>query len=188
MRSKDHEQGSGQAQRDQEKARQDARGKARREESQARRTRLLICRQTGDDSMRATRRSLLLAFCLAAANVPAPLHAIEAQDSAPQLQRLVAEARDLITVIHTQKQDVRNMMGRPEQPPPGDPTRMFSNSFEYRELRRSAGRMTEIGNDVYKLASRCGADGKQVADGFKSSVRRLNTHVNRIESSSSPTT
>jgi hypothetical protein len=107
--------------------------------------------------MRATRRSLLLVSCLAAASVPAPLRAIEAQESAPRLQRLVVEARELIPVIRTQKQDLRNTMGRPEQPPPGDPTRMFSNSFEYRELKRSASRMTEIGNSIYTLASRCGA-------------------------------
>jgi hypothetical protein len=138
--------------------------------------------------MRVTRRSLLLVFCLAAANVPAPLRAIEAQQSAPRLQRLVAEARQLVTVIRTQKEDVRNLMGRPEQPPSGDPTRMFSNSFEYRELKRSASRMTEIGNSIYTLASRCGADGKTVADNFKTGARHLNTHVNRIASSSSPTT
>ena len=138
--------------------------------------------------MRVTRRSLLLVFCLAAANVPAPLRAIEAQKSAPRLQQLVAEARQLISVIRTQKEDVRNLLGRPEQPSTVDPTRMFSNSFEYRELKRSASRMTEIGNAVYKLASRCGADGKTVADNFKTGVRHLNTHVNRIASSSSPTT
>ena len=44
------------------------------------------------------------------------------------------------------------------------------------------------GDDVYKLASRCGADGKTVADNFKTGVRHLNNHVNRIASSSSPTT
>ena len=50
------------------------------------------------------------------------------------------------------------------------------------------GLTSSIGNAVYKLASRCGADGKTVADNFKTGVRHLNTHVNRIASSSSPTT
>ena len=137
--------------------------------------------------LRARRRSLLLVFCLAAANVPAPLLAIEAQGSSPKLQRLVAEARELLPVIRKQVSDLSYAMGGPEQPQTRDAGGMFTRSFEYRDLKRSAGRMTEIGNNVYTLASRCGADGKEVANSFRSSVRRLNTHVNSIESSSSPT-
>jgi archaellum component FlaC len=136
--------------------------------------------------MRILRRSLLLVTCFAAASLPASLNAIEVEESSQQLQSLIAEVRELLPVIHGQLRDLRYTMQRAEQST-GDPSRALDSSYEYRELKRSTSRMTEIGNSVYTLTSRCGADGKKVGSDFKSSVRRLNTHVNRIASSSTPT-
>ncbi|HJS21379.1 MAG TPA: hypothetical protein VJ764_01885 [Steroidobacteraceae bacterium] len=137
-------------------------------------------------NLRTLRRSLLLVSCFAAACVPAALFAIEAQKSSEGLQSLVAEVRQLLPVISGQMRDLRYALARADQST-SDSSRLFSGSYEYRELKRSATRMTEIGNNVYALTSRCGADGQKVGADFKSRVRRLNTHVNRIDSSSTPT-
>jgi hypothetical protein len=136
--------------------------------------------------MRTLRRSLLLASCLTAAIAPVTLLAIEADQSSAELQSLVAETRELLPIAQGQVRDLRYAMARAEQTT-GDTSRMFSGSYEYRELKRTASRLTEIGNSVYTVASRCGDDGKKVGNDFKSSVRRLNTHVNRVASSSSAT-
>lgn len=136
--------------------------------------------------MRLARRSLLLACFLAAVGIPLAALAIEAQKSSPGIQQLVNEARELLPITQTQINDMYYALQRAVRDT-GDTSRMFSNSFEYRELKRSATRFTEIGNDVFTRASRCGADGKKIAQDFKSRVRRFSTGVNRIASSSTPT-
>jgi hypothetical protein len=134
---------------------------------------------------RNLRRALLLASCFAAANVPAALFAIESQQSSAGLQQLVTETRELLPVILGQMRDLRNALGRVNQTS-GDASMMFTGSYEYRELKRSASRLAEIGNSVYSLTAHCGADGKKVGTDFKGRVRRFSTHVNRINSSSTP--
>ena len=135
--------------------------------------------------MRGLRRLLLRVSCFAAAIIPAALFAIEAQQSSQQLQQLVAETRELLPVIRGQMRDLRYVMGQQNQTS-GDASMRFTGGYEYRELKRSASRLTDIGNSVYGLTSRCGDDGKKVGGDFKNRVRRFNTHVNRIDSSSTP--
>lgn len=137
-------------------------------------------------ALRLARCSLQLACLLAAAGAPLAVSAIEAQNSSQGIQQLVSEARELLPITRSQINDLYYALQRAVQNT-GDTSRMFSNSYEYRELKRSATRFTEIGNNLYTLASRCGADGKKIGTDFKSRVRRLSTDVNRIASSSTPT-
>jgi hypothetical protein len=135
--------------------------------------------------MRHLRRALLCGSCFTAAIMPAVLFAIEAQQSSQGLQQLVAETRELLPVIRGQMRDLRYVMAQQNQTS-GDASMRFTGGYEYRELKRSASRLTEIGTSVYALTSRCGDDGKKVGTDFKGRVRRFNTHVNRIDSSSTP--
>lgn len=135
--------------------------------------------------VRNLRRALLCVSCFAAANVPAALFAIESQQSSAGLQRLVSETRELLPVIRGQMRDLRYAMGRVDQTS-GDASMRFTGSYEYRELKRSASRLAEIGNSVYSLTSLCGTDGKKVGTDFRGRVRRFSTHVNRVDSSSTP--
>jgi hypothetical protein len=138
--------------------------------------------------MRSLRGSLLLAGFLGAALI-APLAAVAIEPSANSSQRiqdLVAEARELLQTIRVQIRDVDIAMQRAIAQT-GDTSRMFSNSYEYRELKRSASNLSDVGNRVFTLASRCGADGKKIGQNFKSSVRRLSSDLNRMASSSTTT-
>jgi uncharacterized phage infection (PIP) family protein YhgE len=137
--------------------------------------------------LRALRGSLLLAAWLTATlGMPLATEAIETQESSQQIQELVAEARELLQAITVQIRDVDAAMQR-AMAQSGDTTRMFASGYEYRELKRSASDLSEVANKIVSLASRCGEDGKKVTQSFKSSVRRLNTDVNRMASSSATT-
>ncbi len=138
------------------------------------------------NALRLARCSLQLACLLAAAGTPLAVSAIEAQKSSQGIQQLVSEARELLPITRSQINDLYYALQR-ALANTGDTSRMFSNSYEYRELKRSATRFTDIGNRVYTLASRCGADGKKLGQDFKSRVRRFSTDVNRIASASTST-
>ena len=136
-------------------------------------------------AMRLARCSLLLAYFLAAVGAPLVVLAIEAQKSSQGIQQLVNEAQELLPITRKQISDLYYALQR-SAPNTGATSRMLSNSFEYRELKLSTTRFTEIGNNVYTLASHCGKDDKQIGRDFQSRVRRLSTHVNHIASSSTP--
>src|SRR5262245_41873193 len=106
-------------------------------------------------NLRTLRRSLLLVTCFAAASLPVSVPAIEVEESSQKLQSLLAEVRELIPVIRGQAHDLKYTIVRAEQST-GDVSRALDSSYEFRELKRSTSRMTEIGNSIYTLASRCG--------------------------------
>lgn len=138
--------------------------------------------------MRLPHSALLRAIFLAAVlTAPLAAVAIEAKGGASQsMQELVAAARELLPIIRGQARDVDIAIQR-ALAQTGDTTRMLSNSYEYRELKRSASELSEVSNKIYSLAARCGADGKKVGQNFKGSVRHLASNVNRIGSSSTTT-
>jgi len=61
----------------------------------------------------------------------------------------------------------------------GTSTRTMING---REVEREADRIYDIGNDVYKLAAKCGKDGRKVGTDFRSATQRLRNTVRRISS------
>jgi hypothetical protein len=137
--------------------------------------------------MRSLRGLLLLALCMGILAAPSSAPAIEAsQDSSQNIRDLVAEARELLQTIRVQIRDVDVAIQRAISQT-GDTSRMFSNSYEYRDLKRSAGDLSNVSNKVLHLASRCGEDGKKIAQNFRGSVRRLSSDINRMASSSTAT-
>ena len=129
--------------------------------------------------MRSRRGSWLLAFLLCIAlGTPLDLGAIEAgQGSSQSIRDAAAKARDLLQTINMQIRDLEYAI----QNTGGNDSRI-TDSYEYRDLKRSARDLSQVSNEVFDLASRCGADGKKIAQNFRSSVRKLSSDVNRMGS------
>jgi hypothetical protein len=134
--------------------------------------------------MRSWRDSLLLAFLLCTAlGTPLDLGAIEAgQGSSQSIRDAAAKARDLLQTINMQIRDLEYAI----QNTSGSASRI-TDSYEYRDLKRSARDLSEVSNAVFDLASRCGADGKKIAQSFRSSVRKLSSDINRMDSQAAAT-
>lgn len=140
--------------------------------------------------MRARCRSLFYGGCLAVALVVATTaSAIGSDDSAAVLRPLVGEAQDLVGLARTQIAALDARLTRPTQRTGSTEissrSKLEGNSYEHSELKRTATRLAEIGNEVRAETSHCGEDTRKIGQDFRSRTRQFSSSVSRISTSTS---
>lgn len=113
------------------------------------------------------------------------------EDPIAQLRKLVDAARDQLAAMREQVNDVDAQLARVAARPalPND-TRARSvfeagGSHEYSDLKRSATRLADIGNQVLRVTSGCGDESRDVGRDFRAQTRQLQSAINRIGSAKS---
>jgi len=139
--------------------------------------------------MRAHCRSLFYGGGLAAAlAVSATVFAIGSDGSATELGPLVSEAQELVGLARRQIAALDARLTRPTQRTNSTEissrSKIEGSSYEHSELKRTATRLAEIGNEVRDETSQCSEDTRKVGLDFRSRTRQFSTAVSRISTSS----
>lgn len=130
---------------------------------------------------------LIMALATAGAAV-----AVQAPGSTPELRALVKEAQEKLALMRQQLKNLDTQLQRNAESL-GSAAAIAGPSFsgyasqDYSDLRRSATRLADIGNDVLHLTASCESDSSKVGSKFKTQTWRLRSSVDRIGSASNTT-
>jgi hypothetical protein len=125
----------------------------------------------------------------AALAVATAAFAIESESSNWDLRPQVTEARELIGVAHQQARALDAHLARGA----GMSTSATAasgrgldtgGSYEYNELKRTATRFSELGNEILDKASHCGEDSRKVALNFRKRTQRFASSVRSVATGS----
>lgn len=139
--------------------------------------------------MTARFRSLMVGGSLTAAlAVATAAFAIESESSNFDLRPLVSEARELIGVAHQQTSALDARLARgagmSTSAPSGRAGLDTGGSYEYNELKRTATRFSELGNEILDKASHCGEDSRKIALNFRKRTQRFASSVRSVATGS----
>ena len=140
--------------------------------------------------MRAHCRSLFYGGGLAAALVvSATVFAIGSDGSATELGPLVSEAQELVGLARRQIAALDARLTRPTQRTNSTEissrSKIEGSSYEHSELKRTAMRLAEIGDEVRAETSQCSEDTRKIGQDFRSRTRKFSSSVSQISSSTS---
>ena len=136
------------------------------------------------------RTSLIGGSLTAALAVATATFAIESDQTNWDLRPLVNEARELVGMARQQTVALDTRLrrgggvGAAEGQYGGSPSAP-GGSFEYTELKRSATRLAELGNEILDKASHCGEEARKIALKFRSRTQRFASSVRGLANASS---
>lgn len=139
--------------------------------------------------MRTLIRNLVHATTAAVAlAAPSMAPAADTRDSSQRLGDLVKEAQEKLSAIRNELDQLDAALNRAQASPSAG---LMGGAFsgggraEYSDLLRSTRDLTDIGNRVLSITSKCVEEARPIGVKFRSQSQRLQSSVNHIESASS---
>jgi len=127
----------------------------------------------------------------AALAVATAAFAIEADQSNFDLRPLIREVQELVGVARQQTAALDARLARGAATGTGATeyggrALDTGGSYEYSELKRTATRFSELGNEILDQASHCGEDARKIALNFRKRTQRFASSVRGVATASSP--